>query len=79
MSPPIGTFFGHRDKEFAGAAIFIQTNRQVPFVAGDAELVRQRLARVGQAFAARGSDDLGRALSASVQYSTVGLSFEPSR
>ena len=46
--------FGHRDEHLARPAIVVQADGDVAFVPGDAELVGDRLARVGQALAARG-------------------------
>ena len=44
---------GHRDEKFARLAIFEQANREVPFVAGDAEFVGEGRARLRHAAAYR--------------------------
>jgi len=44
-------FFRLRDEDLAGAAIFVQAHRDVAFVAGDVELMRDGLSRIGQSLA----------------------------
>ena len=46
-------FLGHGDEQLAGPAVLEQADGDVALVAGDVELVRERLARVGQAAARR--------------------------
>jgi hypothetical protein len=48
-----GTFLGHGDEQFAGLAVVKQTDREIAFVTGDIELMRDRGARVRQAAAQR--------------------------
>ncbi len=72
-------FFGHVDEQLAGAAVVVQADGQVTFVPGHAELVRDRLARVGQAFARSIGVALAAALSPSVLVESGWLSLEPSR
>ena len=50
-------FLGHGDEDFAGRAVFVEADGDVAFVAGDVELVRERVARVGQPAAQRALDD----------------------
>src|SRR6185437_10989416 len=44
-----GTFLGHADEELAGDAVLIEAHGDVAFMAGDVELVRERLALARQA------------------------------
>ena len=44
---------GHRDEKFARLAVFKEADREVPFVAGDAEFVGEGRARFGHAAAHR--------------------------
>ena len=53
-----GAFLGHADEDFTGAAVGVEPDGDVAFVAGDAELVRDAGALGGQAVA----DGAGRAL-----------------
>ena len=76
-------FLGHRDEQLAGPAIGEHADGDVALVAGDAELVRDRLSRVSGRRSRRGlaarAASLSFALSASVPVFSGWLSFEPSR
>ncbi len=52
------SFLGHRDEDFAGSTIGIETDAEITFVTGNGELVGHALAGIGQPFATRLVDDL---------------------
>ena len=83
IRPPIVlAFLGHRDEQLARPAVGVQADGDVALVAGDVELVGDRLPRVGQALAARLGGDGGAAAAAfwpSLLVFSGWLSFEPSR
>ncbi len=64
-------FLSHGDEQLAGTAVGIQANIQVAFMAADVELVRNRLTRIRQAFAAWFVDDLSTAFSAALSPSVL--------
>lgn len=51
------TFFCHGDEDFTGSSIWVETDVDVAFVAGDTELVGDRVSCIGQSFAAWFEDD----------------------
>jgi hypothetical protein len=56
QSPNRRAFLGHGDEDFAGGSVLVEADGDISLVAGDVELMRDRVTGIGEA-AAQGSLD----------------------